>query len=284
MPPDRTYLAVRRQLGGMGCARYEVGIRSAVTGQMIIQPYSQNQVLDAVGFLKSKNAAGCDIYIRPEGSLGLILLDDVSRGAIARMKGEGATPSCVIETSPDNFQVWIRVSRDPIPKEQATHIARTLTQTYDADPSSADYRHFGRLAGFTNKKPLYVDLYGKAPYVLAHECKPVLAPIGQEMLLKASISPVKPSSVVQTTQTTITSPQAFYEAQMGFYEGRYQSRLDVSRADWAIVGKMLLQGYSDTEITDTLTACSPALQSRKAGHVEDYISRTLAKQRTNLGL
>ena len=83
---------------------------------------------------------------------------------------------------------------------------------------------------------------------------------------------------------TIISPQAFYEAQMGFYEGRYQSRLDVSRADWAIVGKMLLRGYSDAEITDTLTACSPALQSRKTGHVEDYITRTLAKQRTSLGL
>jgi hypothetical protein len=42
----------------------------------------------------------------------------------------------------------------------------TLAQRYQADPSAADWRRFGRLPGFTNCKPKYLQSNGLYPYVL----------------------------------------------------------------------------------------------------------------------
>src|SRR5712671_6929241 len=41
------------------------------------------------------------------------------------------------------------------PKLLGTFAAQTLAERYDADPSAADWRRFGRLPGFTNCKPKY---------------------------------------------------------------------------------------------------------------------------------
>jgi RepB DNA-primase from phage plasmid len=67
------------------------------------------------------------------------------------MKAEGFEPAVVVETSPNNFQVWLNHGQvlDPAASTQA---AKQLTERFGGDPSSADWRHFGRLAGFTNPK------------------------------------------------------------------------------------------------------------------------------------
>ncbi|WP_213807888.1 DNA-primase RepB domain-containing protein [Granulicella sp. dw_53] len=46
--------------------------------------------------------------------------------------------------------------------------ARTLAARYDADPSAADWRGFGRLSGFTNCKPHYRKTDGLFPFVRLH--------------------------------------------------------------------------------------------------------------------
>jgi hypothetical protein len=68
------------------------------------------------------------------------------------MKAEGFGPAAVIETSPGNFQAWLR--HGVILDEAAsTRAAKMLAERFGGDPGSADWRHFGRLAGFTNPKP-----------------------------------------------------------------------------------------------------------------------------------
>jgi hypothetical protein len=42
---------------------------------------------------------------------------------------------------------------------------QTLAARYDADPSAADWRRFGRLPGFTNCKPKYKRSDGLVPFV-----------------------------------------------------------------------------------------------------------------------
>ena len=50
--------------------------------------------------------------------------------------------------------------------EAAWHFAaQTLAARYDADPSAADWRRFGRLPGFTNCKPKYKRPDGLSPFV-----------------------------------------------------------------------------------------------------------------------
>jgi hypothetical protein len=51
------------------------------------------------------------------------------------------------------------------PKLIGSFAAQTLASRYDADPSAADWRRFGRLPGFTNCKPKYRKPDGLFPFV-----------------------------------------------------------------------------------------------------------------------
>ena len=50
-------------------------------------------------------------------------------------------------------KAWIRVSTLPLEPAVATAIGKHLARAYRADLASTDWRHLGRLAGFTNQKP-----------------------------------------------------------------------------------------------------------------------------------
>ncbi|WP_311135866.1 DNA-primase RepB domain-containing protein [Providencia rettgeri] len=64
-------------------------------------------------------------------------------------------------------------------------IARTLASEYDADPASADSRHYGRLAGFTNRKDKHTTRAGYQPWVLLRESKGKTATAGPALVQQA---------------------------------------------------------------------------------------------------
>ena len=68
------------------------------------------------------------------------------------MKAEGFAPAAVVETSPGNFQAWLKHG-EVLDEVTSTRAAKLLAERFGGDPGSADWRHFGRLAGFTNPKP-----------------------------------------------------------------------------------------------------------------------------------
>lgn len=284
--PDRTYLAVRRQLEGMRCDHYEVGLLNVASGKMIPRVYSQAAVLKSVGWLKGKNAEGHHIYIRPQGSVGLILMDDIGLGTIGRLEQDGFKPAAVIETSPSNYQAWIRVSEEPIPEALATKAARILAEKYQADPNSADWRHYGRLAGFTNQKPEYIAEYSKAPYVLAHNCPGGLAEQATALLEEAgkvleqekAEREKQAQEVLRTLDMPIDGlpePIAFFSTQLQAVVAKYGNETDYSRADWMIGKRMAMLGYPEAAIRAAISQCSPDIDNRKKGHEDDYVSRTV---------
>jgi hypothetical protein len=142
---------VRVQLRAMGCQRFDIGIRRDA-GEMILREGQGAPEIEAtIKWLRHENAKGAHIYVRPAGIHGLSLIDDLSAEAIERMKAEGFEPAVIVETSPNNFQAWLnhgQVLEVPI----STRAAKELAERFGGDPSSADWRHFGRLAGFTNPK------------------------------------------------------------------------------------------------------------------------------------
>ena len=79
------------------------------------------------------------------------LIDDLTAEVIERMKAEGFEPAVVVETSPNNFQAWLNHGQ-VLEATVSTRAAKHLAERFGGDPSSADWRHFGRLAGFTNPK------------------------------------------------------------------------------------------------------------------------------------
>ena len=143
---------VREQLRAMGCERFDLGIRRD-TGEMILrEAQGALQIGQAMKWLRHENAKGAHIYIRPAGMHALSLVDDLTSEAIERMKTDGFQPAIVVETSPNNFQAWLNHGR-VLEAKPSTRAAKQLAERFGGDPSSADWRHFGRLAGFTNPKP-----------------------------------------------------------------------------------------------------------------------------------
>jgi hypothetical protein len=102
--------------------------------------------------------------IRPSGEHRFTTLDDLSENSLARLSRDGFNPCAVVETSAGNFQAWLKHPR-MFPKLLGTFAAQTLAERYDADPSAADWRRFGRLPGFTSCKPKYRKSDGLFPFV-----------------------------------------------------------------------------------------------------------------------
>src|SRR5947208_802103 len=131
---DRTDRSVAMQVAAMACTSYEVGVLDAAQGKMLIRTWTVAEIDRGIPWLKRMNAQGHDVYIRPAGSVGLILVDDLDLAAIGRLKQDGFTPALVVETSPGNHQAWLRVAEQPIAPEQATMAARMLAERYGGDP------------------------------------------------------------------------------------------------------------------------------------------------------
>jgi hypothetical protein len=120
-------------------------------------------------FLKSQNARGAHIYIRASGQHSLTVLDDLAQDSVVRLSADGFEPCAVVETSPGNFQAWLKHHRI-YETAISTFIAQELARRYQADPSAADWRRFGRLPGFTNCKPKHRQANGLFPFVLLRGC------------------------------------------------------------------------------------------------------------------
>jgi hypothetical protein len=58
----------------------------------------------------------------------------------------------VVETSPGNLQAWLKHG-EILDEAASTRAAKLFAERFGGDPGSADWRHFRRLAGFTNPKP-----------------------------------------------------------------------------------------------------------------------------------
>lgn len=289
---DRSFEAVKRQINAMGAARYELGIRDAGTGKMMHRQGDTVGVLDSVQWLKRMNAKGNDIYIRPTGDHALVLLDDVKRLTIEQMKNDGWTPAATVETSPDNFQAWIKLADTPVSAEVRDVAAKGLAKRYEADPNSADAHHFGRLAGFTNQKPEH-ERDGKRPFVLAHECWGKVAQAASKTLqwIDGHLDRVKAAKERESRLERLESakpgqggagphardPVREYQRQAQRLIERYGKDADLSKVDWMIATDMAKSGrFSADGIEQAIREHSPNVTSRKAGHVEDYARRTVA--------
>lgn len=285
---DRSLEALQRQIAALDVPRFEVGIREAKTGQMMNREWSRAEVEQSTAWLKRMNAKGNDIYIRPAGEHGLVLLDDLKSAALRAMARDGFSPAAAIETSPGNFQAWVKLSDKALPADVRHIAARGLAQRYGGDPNSADSRHYGRLAGFTNQKPEHTQ-EGHQPYVLAHDCPgssasaapAYLAHIGQAIdKAQAKKEREKRLETLQGRKMGYgaSDPVQEYQKQAQRLLERFGATADLSRMDWMIATDMAKSGrFNVQDIEKGIRECSPNVESRKAGHIEDYAKRTAEK-------
>jgi hypothetical protein len=126
---------------------------------------SVEQIRKCIKWLRRENARGAHIFVRPEWPHALSLIDDVGADALEEMGRTGFEPAVVVETSPDNFQVWLNHGKVLWERFLSTLVARQLASRFGGDLGSCDWRHFGRLAGFTNQKKERQLQNGLQPFV-----------------------------------------------------------------------------------------------------------------------
>ena len=192
------------------------------------------------------------------------------------MKAEGFSPAVVVETSPGNFQAWLKHPRQ-LPRELSTLAARKFAKDFGGDRGAADWRHFGRLSGLTNRKPKYMAETGLFPYVRLIEASGAPYAAGERFVAAISSQHEmdehekrhsRSTHSATTSRTTLRSVDDFRS------NPRYGG--DATREDLAYAIYALAHGADTSQV-------SAALKGRDLSHKGDekrqkqYVERTLAK-------
>jgi hypothetical protein len=150
---SRTEQQVCDQLGAMRSLTFELLMLDFTNdSKATMLTLTADSIMRRLSWLRAQNAKGFNINIRPTGS-HLTLLDDLTQQRIDTMSNEGFGACAVVETSLGNFQAWLDHGRE-LDREESTLAARLLAERFGSDPGAAGRRHAGRLAGFTNRKPI----------------------------------------------------------------------------------------------------------------------------------
>jgi len=302
-----TQHAIRRQVAAMPNQLYLIRIihsverkpvpaKSLWTGEELVRDR-------VVRSLRADNRRGFNVYLWPYAehrNAGYIFLDldHAHPNVLQDMRIHGHEPCVVLETSPGNLQAWVRVSTTPLEPALATTLGRILAERYGGDRASTDWRHLGRLAGFSNLKPAICALTGFAPVVRIVHAQPLLASAAQPTLdaaqefltLYAKPTPRinSATSCVSTTQERRAAPRPHTgitpEGAAAVYQ-RWLQRCQILQRfphpDWSTVDlwlatKLLAQQIPPTQVLEILRLGSPGLP-RHHGDAEDYLRRTLAR-------
>lgn len=289
---------IRRQLAAMPYDLYLVRLihhatRAAFPGERLWTA-AQLGKESTVRFLRIRNREGCDVYVQPYAdgrNAGYVLLDldHTDLATLELMQANGHQPCVVLQTSPGHFQAWIQVSAVCLEPAVATVIARQLAHIYGGDLASADWRHLGRLAGFTNQKPRRRQDNGYAPWVQVVQAQVGLATNGP-LLVQAAERQVRCASAATASGSL---PGALVGE--GMASGTSSAACDIYRAwlqrlripqrfphpDWSIADKwiakeLLRQGTPVADVAELLRWGSPGFPRRHADP-QDYLRRTLAR-------
>lgn len=280
---DRTASLVNRQIGPMGAQVFEIGLYKPEAGNgeavMIPRTWDRETLLRSIPWVRLQNLGGRNIYIRPKGEHNLSLVDDLEPEALTCMRADGFRPAVVVETSPGNFQAWLKHPA-LLPQDVSTAAARELATRFGGDLGAADWRHFGRLSGFTNRKPKYQTENGLYPFVRLADSSGATYPEGEQFIrqIHASLEEERSRKEVLARSAgqfiSLGPTKAIDAFRANPVYGGDGTRIDLAYAIYA-----LTHGCSESQVR-------AAIRSRDLSHKgtdkrqEEYIERTLKKAST----
>lgn len=295
-----TIQVIRRQLTAMPHDLYRVLLIHSCTPRPIERLWTATQLLHpaTIAFLRVRNHEGYDVYIQPyagDQNAGYILvdLDHADDQVLERMRRNGHHPCLVLQTSLGHLQAWIQVSISALEPCIATAVARQLAHEYGGDLASADWRHVGRLAGFTNQKLTRRSPCGYGPWVKIVHASAGLAPQAPALVTSA-MHRWRPlwlstqTSDSSQSSSTSTSPQVALRIRAADASAIYQDCMQqwriaerFPRPDWSVVDlwvarHLLSQGMPAAEVQAVLQLGSPQFP-RRHGNPQDYLHRTVAR-------
>ncbi len=117
---------------------------------------------ERLGYLKAENANGRHILMQPGDESRYLLADDLCWERICRqhrhINSTWKRGRMVVETSPQNYQVWIRCQRKLSLPEK-----RYWLKKLGSDPGADPNNRWGRCPGFRNRKDKHRNASGQYP-------------------------------------------------------------------------------------------------------------------------
>ena len=310
---QRTVDTVRRFLRALGSSDYDIGVlrNGKMQRRTVSMEYLEHSD-EMINFWRSANAAGSDIYVAPARAGGanadknlypaIILIDDLEKSAISKMRKTGYAPCAVVETSPNNYQAWVHVTSKMYDVRTLLQVSCALTKKFGGDPLSVVPGQHGRLPGFTNRKPEHArrKISGKDEHPFARlyyafdsnrDEKRFPDNVGYilNLLAEASAdmpwrqgSPVakfiknkdpKRPPLPRNNQTDLNAQlevDATFKALSSYYGANY----DAIRADWTVITKLLKWRFPDSSIAKALFYSAEANLLSRQTNVGYYLKLT----------
>ena len=146
-----------RKIGDYFGSAWRLAVLDIEKGRWIVDPAPER-----IGYLKAENANGRHILMQPIDDSRYLLADDLCWERICRQhrhSGNMWKPGrMVVETSPENYQVWIRCQRQLSLAEKRYWLKRM-----GSDPGADPNNRWGRCPGFRNRKNKHRSPSGQYP-------------------------------------------------------------------------------------------------------------------------
>ncbi len=271
-----THSQVRRQLAAMACDYFDIGILRPDGRMLLREKWTLGQIEQAIQRFKLENARGAHIFVRPHSIHALSLIDDLSVEAIVRMTDAGFEPTLVIETSPQSFQVWLNHGRT-LDRNMSSLAAKELAKRFGGDLSSANWRHFGRLAGFTNRKLERLLPNGLAPFVRLRQFEGRTYNAAPAFL--EEMKSLADTAAAQRARRTASRPKSNKNPVQPLTEFHHSARYDgdLHRADMAWALHAASRGLSEEHIRDEILHARDLSKKGRIQRQINYAARTAIK-------
>ena len=254
----------------------EKGIRFAVRNVEKQEVFTDIHQIPIKKLVQISEKEGEELYFQPvEGQQRGIFLDDfpVSKADLLELP----RGSLVVQTSPGKLQVHIPLPK-PEPIEKAALLQKAFVNFYNADAGSKDILHLRRLPGFPNKKYVEKPQVKVLGYVGAKDWNTLIDEVNknQERIEKEQEERWKQIQQKEPTKAPDIALEQEYGSKI-WHDRLLKAEGDESRADLSYAMYLLRKGFSEEAVKYLLAEVSENLESRKAGHVQDYLNRTVEK-------
>lgn len=220
-----------------------------------------------IPYLKAMNAKGRHIFVRPtfEREAHYMMHDDLDKKGLERhhkQDGKFKPGRMVVESSPDNYQVWIRSER-PLSVEEKKHWLEKM----DSDPGASPRHRWGRAPGFRNRKEKYED---NGRYPLAKM-------IWVDWRGRANVPEVELPKPEIEPQPKPASPEQYHGARRGSLPVRSDfEKGDNSRTDFAYALALMRRGVGRDEVEQRIRSERTDWRHHQGERSKaDYFKRTL---------
>jgi hypothetical protein len=234
-------------------------------GRWVVNPLAEH-----LGYLRAENANGRHILMQPADEAHYLLADDLSRDLLCShhkdVRGAWRAGRMVVETSPGNFQVWIRAA-NPLSLSEKRFWLRKLLSDPGADPNN----RWGRCPGFRNRKEKHRTPTGLYPLAKL---------LWVDWEKRADIPPV----ACKELKTLSPQPPRGRVCHRGRIHRSDYARDDPSATDFAYALALARRGETDQVIRSRILSERTCWRNHPGERrIQAYLDRTIRRARAVVG-